>query len=139
MRRIKFKGEKLNDLVGYLYTAYGESPTTRANTIITINGRKIGFFVFEKYYARNMRTTSCSILYFQHDQDTCEILVVGAAGSGGLFDIDWWSKSSIESMTRKDIIRYAVENLKLKKIEDIEIKVEGAYRSDRTYPHFHIR
>lgn len=139
MRRIKFTGRKSNDLLGYLNTAYGESPTTKANAIITIKDRQIGFFVFEKYYARNMRTTSCSILYFQHDQDTCEILIVGAAGSGGLFDIDWRSKSSIESMTRKDIIRYAIENLKLKKIEDIEIKVEATYRSDRAYPYFHIR
>lgn len=114
MRTLRFRGDRCDDLLGFLSCYYG----LRAKKIKEMHGEKVGFFVFDKYYLRINSYVSCSIFYHQDEKDTCEITIVGAGGAQGFIGVTWGTEHDIETFASKPIIKYTTEELQLEKIED---------------------
>jgi hypothetical protein len=114
MRTLGFSGERVCDLVDYLLNSHGK----QGAVIREIDGKKVGFFVQEKYFLRASAAATCSIFYLQPEKDACEIDIVVTGGYSGILGIDLGSRNAMESETGKSITKYAVENLELRQTED---------------------
>jgi hypothetical protein len=110
-RQMTFEGEKLDELLNFIDEKFGDKGC------LLLDFKKIGVWNYEKNTVLNMNYTSCTIVYFRTEPETCEVYLWGSGGQSFL-GADWGSQDKVRDFVAKEISKYAVEELKLRKTLD---------------------
>lgn len=106
---MEFEGKRSKELLNYI-TKFFEN----TNVVIReVDGKRIGLVIGERHYLRTFATASYSILLLQDSPNTCEVYIISAGGASRI-GIDLGARDNLEEKVAKDILKYALDNLKLK-------------------------
>lgn len=109
MIKVRIVGDKIYDLVDFISSGEErDDEICKADIVKEINGKKVGFFVYENYYLRTQNTVSCSVFLCQTSLDSCEIVIVGSGGASGL-GTTWGAHKDIEKKVSNAILEYVNE------------------------------
>jgi hypothetical protein len=109
MITLRVEGNRIEDLIKFLSnSSESTGDVYKAGEVKEIDGKKVGFFVFEVFYFRTQRTVSCSIFLVQTDESSCEITIVGSGGASAV-GITWGAHKDIEKKLAENILKHAKE------------------------------
>ena len=107
MIQLRIEGSKIADLVAFLSTSSpDDEEICKANIVKEIDGRSVGFFVFENYYFRTQSSVSGSVFLYQTSPTACEIVIVGSGGAS-MIGGTWGAHKDIEKKISKVILDHA--------------------------------
>ncbi len=113
MIKLRVEGSKLADLIDFLSSDNSsDEETCKASVVREMDGKKVGFFVFEGFYLRTQRTVSVSAFVYQTSPTTCEIIIVGSGGATAL-GITWGAQKDLEKKLAEAILE-SVKQLDMK-------------------------
>jgi len=108
-----FQGENVAELLNFIDEKFGD------RGCLLLEYKKFGVWNYEKIFLRTNAQTSCTIVFYKSDEETCDVYLWGTGGGiGFLAGLDWGTKKSLRDAVAKEISRYAIEELKLKKTYD---------------------
>ena len=107
MIQLRIEGNKLIDLVEFLSTSSpDDEEICKANIVKEIDGKRVGFFVFENYYFRTQSSVTGSVLLYQTSPTACEIVIVGSGGAS-MIGRTWGAQKDIEEKISRVILDHA--------------------------------
>ena len=113
-RQMRFEGDNLGGLLHFLDTKYGH----KGFLTIDVDDKKVVIFTYEKFYWRTASDTSCTIVFYKSEPNACDIYLWGSGGRQGVLGSSLGSERSIRDKVAKEIAKYAIENLGLRKTYD---------------------
>jgi hypothetical protein len=109
MINLRVEGNRIEDLVKFLSNCSESTDDVyKAGVVKEINGKKVGFFVYEVFYLRTQGTVSCSIFLVQTEESLCEIAIVGSGGASAV-GITWGAHKDIEKKVAENILKHVKE------------------------------
>jgi len=98
-RQLTFDGQNSEELLNFIDEKFGD------RGCLLLEYKKFGVWNYEK------GVRSCTIVFYKSGEETCDIYLWGTGGGG----VD---SGSVRDAVAKEISKYAVDELKLKKTYD---------------------